>query len=186
MYVYNPVRNTVLEFSGREYYFEKDKVTVLRDQLFWAPDEYRRNLSNGSPEDRAAIHEMVIPAAKFADMLFGNRHYLNLKDSGFVVTEQTPTADEKREGMDKAVVWKLKAIDEFLNERRERQSGGQGRLAPDQEVIDWMRELNIYDPLYNPAPVGATAAENERLATLVATAVSNAILNPKTAEAVKK
>ncbi len=177
-FVFNPLRNTVLEFSGREYYFEKNKTTVVEDQRFWAPDEYRRNLSNGSPDDAQAIHETIIPALKFADMLFGNRHYQNLKDAGFFVGEKEPTDKEIKACEAKAKAWKMKEIDLFLQERRERQGGGMGRLAPDQEVIDWMVELGVHDALYNPQPVGATAEENERLATLVATAVSNAILNP--------
>lgn len=174
-FVFNPLRPTTLEFSGREYHFPKGVVSQVQDQRFWAPDEYRRHLDNGSPEDKEAVHEMIIPALRFAETLFGNRHYTNLRDAGFWVGDREPNDKEKQTSDAKAKAWKMKEIDLFIQERRERQSGGMGRLAPDQEVIDWMIELNVFDPLYNPAPTGTSNEELARLATAVGLGVVEAM-----------
>ncbi len=156
---YNPIlRDVTLYFGGKSYCFPHNEVTTLTDQTFTAPDQYKRNLANGTPEDQQAVHEVLITGQRLGEMLL-NRHHVNLFDAGFVLSAKPITDAEKRDAQVKARIWGTHMVDEFFQERRERQSGGMGRLATFDEEIAWMKALGIDDPLYNPLPKPALAPE---------------------------
>jgi len=167
-YVYNALKDLTLLHNGREHKFLKGRVTEVDDQVFTAPDVYRRNHPSNPQAD--AMLEARMNGGDFARMIL-NRHYLNLLDAGCWVGDEKPTDVQKQACALKAEAYKRKRIDEALQERSERRAGGKGLLALDEEIIEWMRELGITDELYNPA------ANEERLAKLMAEAIGNALAN---------
>lgn len=180
-FVYNPLRDMIFMFSGREYLFPKG-MTSITDQTFSAPDEYRRNLANGSDEDKQAMHEMTLPAVKFAEGLL-RRHHVNFFDAGFIVSDKEPSPQDRQKADAIAKNYKMQMIDEQIQERRERQAGGMGRLKLDTEIIEWMIELGIEDSFYNPKPT--QTMDPTEIATAVALGVSQA-LNARQPEPVRK
>lgn len=178
VYVYNPIRDLTgeraLMFDGKLYEFPKGKVTVLEDQHFQAPDLYRRNMANASPAEKKAVHEYDLDATTFANTIF-RRQYVDMIAAGIFIGSKEPTVEEKKACDKRAEQWKRAQIDEFQQERMERQSGGKGRLSPDVEMIEWMEELGIEDKLYNPLKGGMPQEDLVAMGAAIGKSVAEAM-----------
>lgn len=165
-FVYNPLETMTLLMNGREYVFPSHDITVIEDQQFSAPDMYRRH--HPSQPEANAMLETTMSGMEAARWML-TRQYLNLLDAGFILSEKEITPRQKEEAYIKALAYKKRVVDEALQERRERQSGGHGRLAHDEKTIAYMAELGIEDPIYNPD------VATERLAGTLATAIAKGV-----------
>ncbi len=161
-------------FDGKNYEFPKGEVTVLEDQHFTAPDVYRRNMSNGSPADKKAVHEYDVDAISFAHQLF-RRQYTDFLLAGIYVGTTPPTKMDKEACEAKAEIWWRGAIEDFQNERNERKSGGKGRLAPDPDLVEKMKQFGIKDEVYNSTKSGMSDEDLQRLTTASAMAAVKAM-----------
>jgi hypothetical protein len=176
-YVLNCLEPTTLYFDGRPWEIPFNRVIKFDDQVFRAPDEYKRN--HPSDRDANAMLESHVDGMSFARNLL-NRQYLNLLDAGFWLGEAQPTDEQRKATKMKAEEYKRRAIDLALQERRERQAGGMGRLSFDEKIILWMQELGIEDELYNPD------AGDQRMAKTLAKALYDVMQQNKEPEAAGK
>lgn len=169
-YVFNGMRDLTgeraLMFDGRKFEFPLGKVTQVPDQVFTAPDTYRRNMPNASPADKQAVHESHMEGITFCHTLF-RRQYVDFMASGLWVGERAPVPSEIEATKKLGEQWWRDYIDECIQERISRQSGDKGRLKLDAETIEKMKELGIHDPIHNPIKTMGTA-EIQTIATVVA------------------
>src|SRR5262245_40264585 len=110
-YVWNALKDLTLLYDGRPFFFPRNDVTEVSDQVFRCPDKYKQ-MHPSSPDPQAML-ETKIGGVEFARMLL-NRQFVNYLDAGVWVGEKLPTVADKQMCNQKAEAYKRRMIDEAL------------------------------------------------------------------------
>lgn len=176
-YVFNGFKPLNLIYAGLPNFFPYNEVTRMADRLFKSPDERRRN-HESNPEE-GAVFESRRDGIEFVTDLM-NRHYQGYQTEGVVwIGAQDPTAAERKRCMELGRIKKMKIVEQSLADRRTAMAkGGQPEL--DAEIVSWMQEYNIHDPLYNAAPEGGfTEAQLQQIGAVMGVAMAQMNKQPE-------
>lgn len=170
-YVFNGFKDLNLPYAGLTFKFPVNKVTQLGDRTFTSPDE-RQRFHESNPNE-FAMFETTRDGIEFATDLM-NRHYQGYQTEGVVwVGDRLPGPKEMQRCQELGRIKKLKMIEQAAADHRVAQNAGKHHDI-DTEIVDWMKEYNIHDNIYN-ADAGAemSSAEMTKLATLAAMIAKN-------------
>lgn len=179
-HVFNGFKDLILQYDGKNYRFPYNETTKVTDQRFTAPDERKRN-HESAPDSEAILEKTVEGIAFVTDLM--NRHYLGLHNEGVVwIGDRMPTEPEKAKTMEKGRIKKMKLVEQALADRRAAIAKG-GQPALDDDIVGWMQEYDIKDPLYNPTADGGFTNEQLEHIGAIAGAVVAKLTQPQPQQA---
>lgn len=146
--VFNGFADLRLQWDGRWFEFKYNETQEVSDQQAIAPDMWQRN--HPSDPQPNAVLERTYPADQFVRNLF-ERHHQNYITRGAIwIGDKEPSESTKARVRDRGRILKREVCEEAIAERRQAMAKhGKAPNLPEQ-IVDWMKELNIFDPTYNP------------------------------------
>lgn len=151
IFIWNPFDEFTALYTGLPFTFPKDRFTEVKDFVSYEPDAPKTwgDESRGEERDRAIIYSKITVDGRRVAMELLDK--IDFRDKGIRICEKPEISEDERSMAERAALdYKRRRIEEYRQERIERQAGGHGRIFPDAQIQRWIRELDLEDELVNP------------------------------------
>lgn len=168
LYVYNGFAPMLKTFDGQKFNFPVEKVTRVDAYTATAPDLVARNSGNGSSPN--SMLESVIEPSELVRLFFDSSGEVARARGAVIVGEESPTAEAQKLAKRRGDELRREIVVGLVRQNADRRAADKPAMELTPEVVAWLLEFDIDDPVYNPKPQTA-AANLEDAVTKMAAAV---------------